>query len=120
LLTPAASLRGERPHREQAEKDHQGDRGTMAVERVHSLASPGKGTEGHLGLYANGTAEGLLSAHPSSTPGIRHAGQRRLLCTRKGAPVHCRQMGQIGHRETRVPPVLSSSLQSESNPRQDR
>jgi hypothetical protein len=73
-MTPAASLRGERPHREEAKKDHQGDRGTVAVERVHSLASPGKGTEGHFGLYANGTVEGLLTAHPSSSPGVRHAG----------------------------------------------
>ncbi len=87
MLTPAASLRGERPHREQAEKDHQGDRGTMAVERVHSLASPGKGTEGRFSVYANGTGEGLLTAHPSSTPGIRHAGQQRLPCTQKGDPV---------------------------------
>jgi hypothetical protein len=64
LLTPAASLRGEHPHREQAEKDHQGDRGTVAVERVYSLASPSKGTEGHFSVYEDSTVEGLLPTHP--------------------------------------------------------
>jgi hypothetical protein len=37
-MTPAASLRGEGPNREQAEKDREGDPGTVAVVRVHSLA----------------------------------------------------------------------------------
>jgi hypothetical protein len=66
LLTPAASLRGERPYREKAKKDHQGDRGTVAVERVHSLASPGKGTEGRFSVCPNDTVEGC------SSPLIRH------------------------------------------------
>ena len=43
LMTPAASLRGERPYREEAEEDHEGNGGTVAVERADSLASPGEG-----------------------------------------------------------------------------
>jgi hypothetical protein len=44
-LTPPAALRGKRPYGEQAEEDDEGNRGTVAVERGCSLASPGKRTE---------------------------------------------------------------------------
>jgi hypothetical protein len=44
LRTAAATLRGERPHREQAEKDHQGDPGTVTVKRDDSLALPDQGS----------------------------------------------------------------------------
>ena len=86
MLTPAASLSRERPHREQAEKNHQGDPGTVTVERVHSLASLGRGTEGRFrkGLQALRAPEWCerndvrflrvaLTSHeatPSSIPGL--------------------------------------------------
>jgi hypothetical protein len=44
LRTASATLRGERPHREQAEKDHQGDPGTVTVKRDDSLALPDQGS----------------------------------------------------------------------------
>jgi hypothetical protein len=47
----------------------------VAVERVHSLASPGKGTKGRFNVYANGTVEGLLTAHPPSWAGDPGLGQ---------------------------------------------
>jgi hypothetical protein len=52
MVIPAPSLTGEGPHREQTEKDHQGDPGTVGVVRVLSLASVGNGTDGRFRVYA--------------------------------------------------------------------
>ena len=77
LPTPVASLRRERSNREQAEKYQQGDRGTVAVKRVHTLPSLGKGTEGRFSLYANGTRGRTvnLSAAGSAARGSCAAGR---------------------------------------------
>ena len=40
VRTPAAALRGERPHREQAEENYQGNPGTVTVKRAPSLMGP--------------------------------------------------------------------------------
>jgi hypothetical protein len=40
MRTPAAALRGKRPHREQAEENYQGNPGTVTVKRAPSLMGP--------------------------------------------------------------------------------
>ncbi len=86
-MAPAAFLRGERPQREQADKDHQGDRGTVAVERVHSLAPPPNGARSALQRVTERRcrrSSAPFIRQPSQTTAVwgeqrTHVGWRRFL-----------------------------------------
>ena len=125
MLTPAVSLRGERPNREQAEENHQDDRGAVAVVRVPSLALLGKGTKRRFS-DANGTVE----RSPYRPPPKSKTASCSALLRRRGrsvsdaeamfaagglppqGPVRGRQLqalmvGSVATREWVVPGVMS-------------